>query len=533
MKTKIKKLTKTGILLLVISLFLLSCNEKDEIIEVDNSLTVKKISFNQIKEDKLILEKVSKYSSTKTAQRNSENDDLLNFVVLTDSLKYVQQGNYHSYSFPIYRENYNENIQENLLVNLEPDGTYKDFLVRYYLTKEEFNQLDENPEILDNAQIEIIPLENSIMDNNLSSRCSISYTMVYTTTWNSDCSCQFVTVSMEDISFSNECYSNNNSGGGGSSGGSGGGSTPIIPDNTITSPINIDGTSAVPNFLINVLGNLSDKQISWVNNPNNFNQVSNLLNIVSENGTSDEVKILIPQIIDILKNNALSESEKLSQIINLLNSFDPEISSTQMTDYKAEVLRMTAWLKVRGNREFGEFIESLVPNFNTMTLGEVISIYEATRAQYLSLKGQYMMAIISPFLDAVYPFIEFAVIEATLGAAIPILAKIPAVLVTRGAKLEAMVRKVGLLGVQGTSNSIRIVTAVSPYAKAESLFSMLTKNAISTTTQTNGAILANMGNGNYIIFRPITASSSGFVATISLDFRAAGIWSQIRNVKFK
>jgi hypothetical protein len=41
-----------------------------------------------------------------------------------------------------------------------------------------------------------------------------------------------------------------------------------------------------------------------------------------------------------------------------------------------------------------------------------------------------------------------------------------------------------------------------------------------------------MGGGNFITYRPITASSSNIPATISLDFRAAGIWSNVRDVKF-
>ncbi len=50
--------------------------------------------------------------------------------------------------------------------------------------------------------------------------------------------------------------------------------------------------------------------------------------------------------------------------------------------------------------------------------------------------------------------------------------------------------------------------------------------------EVNGALKANMGNGNYITYRPITASQSGFPATISLNFKAAGVWTKVRDVKF-
>lgn len=84
----------------------------------------------------------------------------------------------------------------------------------------------------------------------------------------------------------------------------------------------------------------------------------------------------------------------------------------------------------------------------------------------------------------------------------------------------------------GTSNTIRIVKTNAPISKSKELFNTLTKNAISKITEANGAIKANMGNGNFITYRPVTASTGNFPATISLDFKAVDIWSQVRNVKF-
>jgi len=89
-----------------------------------------------------------------------------------------------------------------------------------------------------------------------------------------------------------------------------------------------------------------------------------------------------------------------------------------------------------------------------------------------------------------------------------------------------------LLGERGAAgNHIRIVTTSTPIAKSKELFNTLTKHAISKITQTNGTIVANMGNGNKIIYR--TSSSSGFPATIDLDFKAAGIWTKTGSIKFQ
>ena len=92
-----------------------------------------------------------------------------------------------------------------------------------------------------------------------------------------------------------------------------------------------------------------------------------------------------------------------------------------------------------------------------------------------------------------------------------------------------MVRQVGLLGIRGDNNTIRIVTTSNPVQKAEGLFATLTKDAISTTPYPGGTIVANMGSGNLITYR--TASSSGFPATIELKFLQ--IWSKARIIKFK
>ncbi len=97
-----------------------------------------------------------------------------------------------------------------------------------------------------------------------------------------------------------------------------------------------------------------------------------------------------------------------------------------------------------------------------------------------------------------------------------------------------MVKQIGVLGVRGRAgNHIRIVTTSNPIQKAEGIFATLTKDAISKTTQSNGTIIANMGSGNLIKFRPLSASHSGFKATIELDFKAAGIWTKTRIIKFQ
>ena len=69
-----------------------------------------------------------------------------------------------------------------------------------------------------------------------------------------------------------------------------------------------------------------------------------------------------------------------------------------------------------------------------------------------------------------------------------------------------------------------------PSLKVKELFNSLTKHAISISNLPNGVIKANMGNGNFITYRPISASLSNTPPTISLNFK--NIWSKPRQVKF-
>jgi hypothetical protein len=263
---------------------------------------------------------------------------------------------------------------------------------------------------------------------------------------------------------------------------------------------------------------LNTAQINWVNNSENDNEVTDIYNFLQTHN-----------IDGIYTSGAISFAESAVDIFSsqLLNS------NSNVSNYTTEILRMTNHLKQWGNPEdefFADYIEGLVPDFSSMTVGDVYDIYELTSTQVRNLTKKYLDSVIIPFAEAAYPFVVYAVTEATLGAAIPLISKIPLSMVLRGARLEKMIKQVGLLGKVGTSNTIRIVTTTNPVAKAESLFATLTKNAISKTTTADGAIVANMGNGNFITFRPLSASQSGFPATISLNF--PNIWSSVRDLKF-
>lgn len=165
-----------------------------------------------------------------------------------------------------------------------------------------------------------------------------------------------------------------------------------------------------------------------------------------------------------------------------------------------------------------------------MTVGDVYDIYKMTKRQVDNLTIKYLEAVVVPFAEAAYPFVVYALTEATLGAALPILARIPKLPVFNSAWVNNLVRQVGVLGIRGEKTYIRVVTTNgNAYSKALELFKGITRNAQSVTIQSNGVRVALFNNGNKIVFR--SQSSSGFPATIELTF--PHIWSKTRIIKFQ
>ena len=71
--------------------------------------------------------------------------------------------------------------------------------------------------------------------------------------------------------------------------------------------------------------------------------------------------------------------------------------------------------------------------------------------------------------------------------------------------------------IRAKTNKRGVCTISCTLSTSKEIFNALAKHAISTTTNAEGTIIANMGNGNYITYR--TVSSSGFPATIDLNFQ--------------
>jgi len=158
----------------------------------------------------------------------------------------------------------------------------------------------------------------------------------------------------------------------------------------------------------------SSNAYNWLINPINVNEYNQIGLFLERNELSLEAKNFAK-----------------SAIIDILSS--PIINSSNVIDYKTDILRMTKHLKEFGNSEdklFANFVESLVQDFNSMTLGEVKDIYNLTRTQVHNLTRKYFFAVVTPIAKASQPFIEYALLDTGVGLGLKILQKLPLVVKT-------------------------------------------------------------------------------------------------------
>jgi hypothetical protein len=149
-KNKLTNLLKSGILFFGISLLLWNCEKenidiKQEVMQ-EHEFSVSDIDFSDIQRNTELLEKLNKLTKKKektvnqTTHTKNEYSPLYDFTVNTDFGKYIasKNGKYHSYTFPVLRNNDKESTKlENLIIFLKENGSYQACLVTYTLTKEE------------------------------------------------------------------------------------------------------------------------------------------------------------------------------------------------------------------------------------------------------------------------------------------------------------------------------------------------------------------------------------------------------------
>lgn len=177
MRKNIKQLTFIGILLLGFSLVFTSCEKDDSVLKSntdsktkeDLKYNVSNISLLESKKNLKLAGKLQKYiSAAKVINGKTIVNDSLQIAVNDSQVKYLetQDGSYHSYTFSVTDYDHPEGIK-NLMISLQPDGTYKEEIISYNFSEDDIELIRQNIEIDIQDKISFLPLEDGTFGGDL------------------------------------------------------------------------------------------------------------------------------------------------------------------------------------------------------------------------------------------------------------------------------------------------------------------------------------------------------------------------------
>lgn len=153
MKQKLKQYLKTGILFFGLCFFAVNCQKDDDLKDleiegnkIESQYKISKFGKVKLSSNTKLKVKLEKLTGKLEKNRQAKNKTLYSsnydFYINTDYATYIESidKTYHSYTFLIERVEEVE-VLENLLVSLQPDGSYKTMFITYNITaqeKEEF-----------------------------------------------------------------------------------------------------------------------------------------------------------------------------------------------------------------------------------------------------------------------------------------------------------------------------------------------------------------------------------------------------------
>lgn len=338
MKKKFRSYLKLGALLFGVSLVIISCQKDD--FEPDQKqltdtnqlgLTVQRGIKPDLSSNKDLLSKIDDINKKARSNRGSSREVYnaeMDFYVNTEEANYVEYGSYHSYTFPVYR-NEDNGLIENLFLSLQSDGTYKSVLTQYNLTTEEIENYKNGIEVDLTDKINGIMIDDIGYTNNIMNR-SDSCVQVYTESYchNSaghviiddgevhgqgdpltcDTSQASWDVTVYDFSF---CEMNSGGGGGGTTSGTGTG--PDSSNDTGTGPGGISGTGTGP-------GSGDPDDNTGDNSNGNGDSEDECLQVSIDGDCFEDTGVLIlpprPEPDPDPCSNSLETIEKLNELLN-------------------------------------------------------------------------------------------------------------------------------------------------------------------------------------------------------------------------
>ncbi|MDG1571952.1 hypothetical protein OZ410_06460 [Robiginitalea sp. M366] len=502
---------------LIVSFFLFSCSGDLDGIDLgretsSSELNVLRGNLNDFPEiEQLYQKSVSDHKSLNESGKGG----LYDFQIDSTVVSKIIYENDEYYSFAIFREDVEEDNFENLIIANKAGLDPKAFILKYYPDEDFLSRTASDPFTYFSGRQSIQPINYERLTSNggcftvTEVRCS-SDSHPYPTPLAGPGCTQPYTVSYVvclDVgdSSSGGGDSGSYSGGGGSGSGSSGslGSTDDsqgdLTSDVITEPLFLKSINPHV-YLINQWGiAYSSTEANYLRNNPDFQY---LLGLFYE------------------KNPKHKIFENTKEFIKWNIDFDNDTPCGAYHDCVKSIQAMANGLRKFHGSEgalMADYFDSLVEDFDSFTKSDLQEFFNTAKNITKKYNDFMFASITGAYLEGVTPILEIALFETGLPVAIKLFQKIPVSWVYRGLRLDNVIRKVSQIGQAGSQAHVRIVNTSSPITKSKELFNSLTKHAISKSTNAEGTIIANMGNGNYITYR--TVSSTGYPATINFNFQ--------------
>lgn len=538
---------KSQFIVLTALLVVLSCEKEDLSLESENSASTKSIydietishekaainpslskTFDEIK---AILNPVAKSGT----YYDADND----LYIYTDEVKHITVGDYESFTYSI-RTKPEDKVIKNLFFSKVSVDEYKSFLITYDISEKSANEIMEHNESGRNPYLDVKEIQTGLtakietssdcIDVETEFICTMEDGTIenYGDSYSGGCTgtMDYVTTISIDLGCVSGGGGGGSTGGGNTGGGDTGGSNPS-GDTGGGYPINGGGGGG--NTCTNCpppdSGSNDQEPSDPDDNNDNVNDQPVDCIALDENGECiGDVTVLLPEPID----------DEFISFTNEIEFYSQNPCSPENYNCKARIQKMADGLRKFHGLEgsiMADYFESMLDDLDPSNYPDVraftITANEITRQFNIQMRD----AILGAYVDGVSPIIEIALFEVGGTFAIKLLQKIPLSWVLRGTRLNKVVQKVGLLGVRGTSNTIREYRVTNPASRGSEMFKTITKDKIGQIEFLSpGVRRANMGNGNFITFRDALGSRTGAPATIELNF--SEIFAQVRTVKF-
>ncbi len=439
MKQKLKQYLKTTMLLFGMSFFIVSCQKDDDLkiiqqepLKTQDAFKVSKVGKSKIDENKDLLGRLSnlseKVEQSRLANANKNiyvaEDD---FYINTDYATYMENNvtGYHSYTFPVYRTEEADGI-ENVLLSLQADGSYKAFLIVYDLNDQERLDLQNELNVDLTGKTTIYSLEDDSFVDDIFSKVLASGDCVGILMCpyggddhiagqaciDAERGNLYLDTSMCDSGGGADTTdtTNNTSGSDTSGGHVEGGSNGSVGATAITCTRNCIDEAC--NFtLTGILANLSlsDAEICWLNKSEQSGIKQQITDYLNDNGSSDFAEWVIE--FENLPTDPCGLTHDCLQSIQTM----------------ADGLRFCG---EEGN-QMADYFESVINDSNSFdTMGELQDFYDQAVVVTKNFVNSRFNTILLGFAEGVKPIVELALFEIGGTYALKLLQKLPTSYIT-------------------------------------------------------------------------------------------------------